>query len=231
MPHTRWALTKRNTRTAGAARAARRSAPELMDDDRRCRTSPSAPCAGSAGASRARSRGWRRSCRRRRARVDYIDRSDKVFTSPRLVRFYEMEYADPGRGRARGAQPGPRARRPHRRADQLPGRGAGHRRPTTSRCRRRPAGAPATSPCTSTRDTRLRPVLHRGRGDHGRLRRPAPLGQAALPDGGDAGAPLPAVGRVPGRCAAASTPTAASPTPTSTGCSAPTAVGCWSPDG
>jgi L-gulonolactone oxidase len=28
-------------------------------------------------------------------RIDYVDRSDKVFTSPRLVRFYEMEYAVP----------------------------------------------------------------------------------------------------------------------------------------
>ena len=28
-------------------------------------------------------------------RVDYVDRSDRVFTSPRRVRFYEMEYAIP----------------------------------------------------------------------------------------------------------------------------------------
>ena len=41
----------------------------------------------------------------------------------------------------------------------------------------------------------LRAVLPGRRGDHGPGRRPAPLGQAALPDGGDPGAQVPAVGR------------------------------------
>ena len=41
-------------------------------------------------------------------RAEYIDASDKVFASPRLVKFYEMEYAIPRRAPARGAQPGAR---------------------------------------------------------------------------------------------------------------------------
>ena len=41
-------------------------------------------------------------------------------------------------------------------------------------------------------------VLPGRRADHGRLRRPAPLGEDALPDRGDAGRALSAVGRLPG---------------------------------
>ena len=85
--------------------------------------------------------------------VEYTDRSDKVFTSPRLVHFYEMEYAIPREaipealnrvralvdrlGRARSASPSRSASSP----------------PTTSRCRRPTGGRRATSRCTCTRHT------------------------------------------------------------------------------
>ena len=49
-------------------------------------------------------------------------------------------------------------------------------------------------------------VLPRRRGDHGRLRRPPALGQAPLPDRGDARAALPGVGRASRPCATASIP-------------------------
>ena len=90
--------------------------------------------------------------------------------------------------------------------------------PTTSRCR------PASGrPVVLHRHPRVRghgvPALLRGcRAHHGRLRRPAPLGQAPLPDGRDAGAPLPRVGSLPGRAATGSTPSGASPTTTPARC-------------
>ncbi len=92
IPNTGWALTKRNQRTIEpvAPRSRWRS---FRDDylltnigfDLTCRAGRIHPILG-----------------RRMARLipgtgtaDYIDRSDKVFTSPRLVKFYEMEYAIP----------------------------------------------------------------------------------------------------------------------------------------
>ena len=93
VPHTGWALTKRNRRTdepAAAARpgqGARRRHPPA-------RTSASARCAASGAGAPASSRGSPRSCRRPAA-CEYTDRSDKVFTSPRRVHFYEMEYGIP----------------------------------------------------------------------------------------------------------------------------------------
>ena len=66
----------------------------------------------------------------------------------------------------------------------------------------------------------VRGVLRRRRADHGRLRRPAALGQAARPAGGDAEGPVPAVGRASPTPASGSIRTARSPTRTSTACSA-----------
>jgi L-gulonolactone oxidase len=92
VPHTGWALTKRNRRTDEPARPRGRWT-ELKDDyllgnyafDAICRLGRLRPA-------------WiPRLIRALPAtgRVEYTDRSDRVFASPRLVRFYEMEYAIP----------------------------------------------------------------------------------------------------------------------------------------
>ena len=92
VPNTGWALTKRNHRTDEPA--APRGRWQALRDDllsttwrsaRMCRVGRRRPelipTAGQALPSTG--------------RLDYIDRSDKVFASPRFVRFYEMEYAIP----------------------------------------------------------------------------------------------------------------------------------------
>ena len=93
VPHTGWALTKRNRRTDEPA-APRSKAKEVVDDlllaERRLRR----PVPHRSTQARAGSRGWPRSCPST-GRLEYTDRSDRVFTSPRKVKFYEMEYAIP----------------------------------------------------------------------------------------------------------------------------------------
>ncbi|HLM64189.1 MAG TPA: D-arabinono-1,4-lactone oxidase [Acidimicrobiales bacterium] len=92
VPHTRWALTKRNRRTDEPARA-RGAVREWVDD---------IVLQNAAFGVLCRAGRWRPSLIPRLAkiipttgRLDYIDRSDRVFTSPRSVRFWEMEYAVP----------------------------------------------------------------------------------------------------------------------------------------
>jgi L-gulonolactone oxidase len=92
VPHTGWALTKSNRRTEEPARP-RRRAKEWLDDvvmpnwmfGAACRIGRRAPSLIPRLARMIPSTG----------KLDYIDRSDKVFTSPRTVRFWEMEYAIP----------------------------------------------------------------------------------------------------------------------------------------
>jgi L-gulonolactone oxidase len=92
VPHTRWALTKRNTRTDEPAQP-RSRAKEGYDDlvvqnlgfGALCRVGRRFPSAIPRLAKLAPSSG----------RIDYVDRSDKVFTTRRLVHFVEMEYAIP----------------------------------------------------------------------------------------------------------------------------------------
>ena len=92
VPHTRWALTKRNRRTDEPARP-RPRAREWIDDmflqnyafGALCRVGRHWPSMIPRLAKIIPSTGT----------VDYIDRSDRVFTSPRKVRFWEMEYAIP----------------------------------------------------------------------------------------------------------------------------------------
>jgi len=92
VPHTAWALTKRNRRTDEPA-APRPKAKQILDDVILPNVAFGALC---------RLGRWKPSWIPRMAkvlpstgRVEYTDRSDKVFTSPRLVHFYEMEYAIP----------------------------------------------------------------------------------------------------------------------------------------
>ena len=150
---------------------------------------------------------------------DYIDRSYRVFASPRRVVFREMEYAVP-----RDAVPHVLAEieawlRAQRRADRLPGRGPvrGRRRHValdrvrpSVRLRRRAPVPPA----------RPRAVLPGRRGHRQVGGRPPALGQAALPRRRIAGAR-----RTPGSatswpCATSSTRSASSATTTSPASSA-----------
>ncbi len=92
VPNTRWALTKHNRRTDEPTRPRSRWR-EVRDDilidnlgfDAVMRIGRWRNNLLPAAAKRLPSTG----------RVDYIDASYKVFASPRLVRFYEMEYAIP----------------------------------------------------------------------------------------------------------------------------------------
>lgn len=92
IPHTGWALTKRNNRTDGPA-APRPRWREFRDDiiynnilfSIVCRAGRIRPSLAPALARAFPTSG----------KVEYIDRSYRVFASPRLVRFYEMEYAVP----------------------------------------------------------------------------------------------------------------------------------------
>src|SRR3546814_12865099 len=92
VPHTGWALTKRNRRTSEPA-TPRGRAKELVDDillpnvafGAMCRIGRRKPDWIPRLAKIVPSTG----------RVEYTDRSDRVFTSPRKVRFYEMEYGIP----------------------------------------------------------------------------------------------------------------------------------------
>lgn len=92
VPHTRWALTKANNRTGEARRgpgAARAFYERVLLEN-------------VAFGAACRVGRWRPSLIPRLARAvpstgvtDFVDRSDKVFTSPRYVHFCEMEYSLP----------------------------------------------------------------------------------------------------------------------------------------
>ncbi len=92
VPHTGWALTKRNNRTTDP-RSPRPRWREVYEDvvvsnwafGALCRVGRLRPSAIPRLMRILPSTGV----------IDYVDRSDRVFTSPRTVRFYEMEYAVP----------------------------------------------------------------------------------------------------------------------------------------
>jgi len=92
VPHTGWALTKRNNRTTAPAKPRPRWK-EFRDDiiynnvlfSIICRAGRIRPSLAPALARAFPTSG----------RTEYIDRSYRVFASPRLVRFYEMEYSIP----------------------------------------------------------------------------------------------------------------------------------------
>jgi L-gulono-1,4-lactone dehydrogenase len=90
VPHTRWALTKANTRTDEPPRPRTRTK-EWLDDVALANLAFGALCRVGRRFPRAIPRLSR--LVPSTGRIDYIDRSDRVFTSPRYVRFVEMEYA------------------------------------------------------------------------------------------------------------------------------------------
>jgi L-gulono-1,4-lactone dehydrogenase len=92
MPHSRWVMAKRNNRVDGPQR--RRSRPKEWYDDVFIQNL----VFGLVGRVQVRRPQWVRTINRaipKPGRSDYVERSDKVFTSPRLVKFCEMEYGFP----------------------------------------------------------------------------------------------------------------------------------------
>jgi L-gulonolactone oxidase len=92
VPHTGWALTKRNRRTDEPAQPRSRTK-EVVDDLLLQNVAFGALCR--IGRRRP---GWIPRLAKAlpsTGRTEYTDRSDRVFTSPRRVHFYEMEYAIP----------------------------------------------------------------------------------------------------------------------------------------
>jgi L-gulonolactone oxidase len=92
VPQTRWALTKVNTRTDEPVRPRARLR-EWVDDVALANVAFGALCR--VGRRFPRTIPTLSRLIPRSGRIDYVDRSDRVFTSPRLVRFVEMEYAIP----------------------------------------------------------------------------------------------------------------------------------------
>ncbi len=93
VPHTGWALTKRNNRTEEPA-TGRGRWKEFRDDILFSNIAFGAACR--IGRWRPTMIPWLlRNLVPGSGRVEYVDRGYKVFASPRLVRFYEMEYEVP----------------------------------------------------------------------------------------------------------------------------------------
>ncbi len=92
IPGTRWALTKRNRRTSEPARPRRRWQAFRSDV-----VADNLAFGAMLRVGRHRPDWVPRIARRipSAGRQDYVERSDRVFASPRLVRFLEMEYAVP----------------------------------------------------------------------------------------------------------------------------------------
>ena len=92
-PHTGSTLTKRNNRTAGPPKPlTRRRA--WLEDEFLSNTVFAGACRVGRAAPRA-VPGINRIAARALSARTYVDRSDKVFTSPRTFKFLEMEYALP----------------------------------------------------------------------------------------------------------------------------------------
>lgn len=92
-PHTSMTTTKRNNRTAGPARPLSRRR-EWLEDEFLSNTVFSGICRVGRAAPRAIPAINKLSSKALSAR-SYVDRSDRVFTSPRTFKFLEMEYALP----------------------------------------------------------------------------------------------------------------------------------------
>jgi L-gulono-1,4-lactone dehydrogenase len=92
VPHTGWALTKRNNHTL-LPRAPRSRRQEITHDVLLSNVAFGTLCR----LGRLRPQAIPRLMRAlpSTGRVEYVDRSDRVFASPRYVHFYEMEYAVP----------------------------------------------------------------------------------------------------------------------------------------
>ena len=157
VPHTGWALTKTNNRTTEplaprgrVTRVVERPVPAELRVRRAVPDRPPAPAVDPApGQGPARAPG----------RVTYVDQSYRVFASPRLVRFYEMEYAIPRAACGEALNRIRALRRGQRPPPELPGRGALHRRRRHPAVDRQRAASRATSPSTSSRAWSYRPYF------------------------------------------------------------------------
>ena len=174
VPHTGWALTKWNHRTdepsatQPLAGVLRRHADEQRRVRRALPSRPPASVAHPTALALIPSSG----------RVEYVDRSYRVFASPRLVQFYEMEYSIPREACAEALN------RVRKFVDQS---GLNISFPVEVRFT-----APDDIPLSTAygrpscyiavhvyQGMQYQPVLRGGRGHHGRLRRPTPLGRAS----------------------------------------------------
>jgi FAD/FMN-containing dehydrogenase len=97
LPFTPWAIVKRNNPAEGPKRG-RSRAREWADDIVMQNVVFGALCRVEARLPRAVP--WLNARLPKPSQADYVDRSDRVFTTPRRVRFEEMEYGFP-RARAR----------------------------------------------------------------------------------------------------------------------------------
>ena len=180
-PHSPLALTRTNTRTEAdrdaPARAAARGSRTSLHGQPRVRAAQPRRRAASRARSRRSTARWRAAASQR----ERVDWSFRIFASPRLVRFTEMEYARPARARRRGG-----ARCARAILERHPGRAS------RSRCASSRADDALLSPAHG-RDTALRRrarvrghavggAVPRGRGAHGRARRAPALGQVVIPD-------------------------------------------------
>lgn len=92
MPYSRWVMAKRNNRVDGPEQP-RSRAREWFDDVFFQNT-----LFGLLGKVQVRRPQWVRPMNKalpKPSRIDYVERSDRVFTSPRTVKFWEMEYGFP----------------------------------------------------------------------------------------------------------------------------------------
>ncbi|MHB8467276.1 MAG: D-arabinono-1,4-lactone oxidase [Acidimicrobiales bacterium] len=92
MPYSRWVITKRNNRVDGPEEPRSRYR-EWFDDSFFQNT-----LFGVLGKVQVRRPSWVKTINRaipKPSTIDYVQRSDRVFTSPRRVRFCEMEYGFP----------------------------------------------------------------------------------------------------------------------------------------
>ena len=92
VPHTGWALTKRNRRTDEPAQPRSRFT-EILNDELLTNVGFGAICR--IGRRRPNLIPRLAKILPSTGRTEYTDRSDRVFTSPRRVHFYEMEYGIP----------------------------------------------------------------------------------------------------------------------------------------
>ena len=146
-PHADTALTRTNNRTDRAAAPAR---PGRAPTPTTCcsPTTPSSCSAAPDAASRGASRSSTASSPASPGAATRVDRSDRIFASPRLVRFTEMEYALP-RERTPEAVRRVMALDPSSRASPCRSRSRCARSRPTTRCSAPPpAATAASSPCT-----------------------------------------------------------------------------------
>ena len=131
-----------------------------------------------------------------------VDRSDRIFASPRLVKFTEMEYALPRAHTTEAVRRVLEDDRARWLRGAVPDRGA-HSRSRRGAAEHRSGERERLCGRAHVPRDALAPLLRGGRADHARTRRTSPLGQASLPDRGYVARALSGLGSLPGGARAA----------------------------